>query len=152
MQAIPPLQLNEQTASPLLKLLLAQRDLEPPELSPEGAWDVFKVFASIPCRGTTGGVSFQATWRLEDPTESSEIPFLYCTLMREVRTDPVVAGRAVMIQWAVEADSSMEEVEIWSDHFDDADGFFAAVEASPQFQALVERNGTADVYEVFLED
>lgn len=152
MQPFPPLRLNEQTASPLLKLLLAQRDLEAPELSPEDTWEVFKAFASIPCGGTTGGVSFQATWRVEDVTDSSKIPFLYCTLMREVRTDPVVPGRAVMIQWAVEADSSMEEAEIWSDDFDDADAFFAAVETSPQFQVLVERSGIADVYEAFLED
>lgn len=149
---LPPLELNALTLGPLLRLLLAQHGLEADMLPPDDAWHVFRIFARLPCPGLRDVCSFQATRRSEDD-EPPLVPYLYCTLSRELATEAGEGLRATQIQWGVDLDKDedVEEVELWSDDFDDLEAFFARVEEAPAFGALLRLGGLSEVFDVYLD-
>ncbi len=151
---IPPLSLNIKTAGPLLRLLLAQRDLEEPDFDPQSALEVFKVFCSLPTSVEADLASFQATWTPEDAEEMPDPPMFYCTLARQLtETDEFGSTiRAVQIQWSIDPQTpDLEDLEVWSDEFPNLDDFFRHIEASAQFKALAANATIAELYAVELD-
>ena len=152
--SLPPLELNIKTAGPLLRLLLAQRGLEDPDLEPDGAWDVFKLFCRLPAKTEVDLVSFQATWTPEDAEQAPDPPLFYCTWTRELtEADEFFSNtRAIQIQWSFDPqESGLDEFEAWSEDFPNLDAFIQQVESTPQFRALMASNGLADIYTFDLE-
>lgn len=155
MSDLPPLEINLLTAGPLLRLILAQHDVEPPNMPAAEAWEAFKVFLRFPSALRTDVASFQATWTPEDTVDVPDPPFFYCTWSRELVDDTGLVGpegRAIQIQWAFDpVDQDVPEMEIWSDAFDSLQAFFDAVEGSEAFRSLLRHEAIAELYTVDTE-
>jgi hypothetical protein len=153
-EALPPLILNGVTAGPLLNLLLAMRGEEPPNLDAAVAWDVFKLFCSLPAEGVSDVISFQATWFPEDIEQRSDPPLFYCTWSREitVETEYGPSTRAIQVKWAFDPQvSDLDEVALWSDSTPDLATFFGHGEETREFVTLTREATVGDVYSLEVE-
>jgi hypothetical protein len=154
-EGLPALELNLKTAGPLLRLLLAQHDLDDPCYQPDVAWKVFQLFCRLPARVTSDIVSFQSTLAPEDINDHPDPRVVYCTWSRELTESDEFgsASRAIQLQWTFDPmNSELEDVELWSADFPDLHSFFSAAEATPQFQALLRSDVlTSDIFTVDLE-
>lgn len=150
---LPRFSLNALTGAPLLRLLLAIRGEEPPSLDAEVAWQVFKQFARIPTDQSHDLVSFQATWRPEDTEDQPDPPIFYVTWARELTASAGSITRAVQLQWCFDpASETLDEIELWSDAYPDLDGFFGAIETSPEFRSLMTTPSTVELYAAELDE
>jgi len=137
MTADAALHVNTLTAGPLLRLLLALDGMEPPLVDPVRAWPVFKRYAGMPSASEEDVIGFQARW-VEEPGNE---PVVFCALERRLTdTDgnPLGMTRTVQLEYTYDAGdaSELEDVEVWSDEFENLADFFQEVEGLPQFEIM----------------
>jgi len=137
MEAGAAVHVNTLTAGPLLRLLLALEGMEPPLVTPDRAWEVFKRYARMPSAADDDVVSFQARW-VEEPGNE---PVVFCGLARrltDAERNPLGLTRTVQLEYVYEAEDAgeFEDIEIWSDEFESLDDFFQEVEGLAQFELM----------------
>lgn len=146
------LRVNTLTAGPLLRLLLALEGMEPPDIDPARAWQVFRRFLALPSESVQDVASFQARWE----GETGDAPVLFCTFVRQLTDeDPdAIAPRTRSIELEYSYDvprvDQLPELDVWSDSYRSLDEFAAHVERLPHFR-LMEREG-ASFCDIFVED
>jgi hypothetical protein len=140
--------LNTLTAWPMLRLMLAMRGMEPPELPGMRSWEVFKGFLAVQSASEHDVASFQSTWLRED----SQAPTLVIRFVRELTDDAAgySRSRTVELQFLYELSGTLPLVarELWSDEFESTQAFIDAVEALPEWRFVVDEGpATGDLLE-----
>lgn len=131
--------LDYYTAKPILALLLAQQELEEPDLDPETCLHVFRDFLALPYDGKDDGGAFRAYLTAEGPDGGT----LAVSLARRVHGPPayVDIGRAVRerdvgIRWdyILEDVGSLRSELVWARDYPDPTAFVAAVATTPAWR------------------
>jgi len=139
---------NTITAGPLLNLLLALDGMEVPE-DPQDVWPVFKKFAAVPSTSELDVIGFQIAW---EPLDDRVV--VRCSWVRQLRDDAAGYGTIErLIEIIYGYDYTLDapaELDVWSDKYRKLDDFFAAVEASKEFQFLLDN--APEVSSINIED
>lgn len=150
MNATGVFRLNTLTGVPLLRLLLANDGMEPPDLDLLRAWQAFKYFANLTADSEQDVVGFQGRW----VGEAADSPLLACTWLRQLTDDApgYSLTRAIELDYTLETpyNSAIEDVEIWSDSYTSVEAFLTDVEQLPHFFLL--SHATVTMCDVYAED
>lgn len=146
------LELNLRTAKPLMELLLAIEELEPPIRDLPRAWSVSQRYLLLPQRGgrpPLAGVQV----RHEGP--EGEEPILTMTWARVVvdePDDPEAEVRTISLAFGFPDRMGMEvtPTDLWSDRFPSLDAFLEAARADPNVDWLL-RDGAPEFGELFVD-
>ncbi len=139
------------TARPILLLLLAQQELEEPDLDPDTSLLIFRDFLALPYDGKEEGAAFRAYLTAEGPDGGT----LAVSLARRVHGPPAYVEigktareRDVGIKWdyILEDVGSLRSELLWAKDFADPQAFIAAVAATPAWTFTRQNPTEASVF------
>jgi hypothetical protein len=138
------------TARPILELLLAQQELEAPDLPLEETLEVFHQFLLLPYDGTDEGGRFRALLTSEGPDGGA----LTVNLARRMHGPPtyvevgrVAPQRDVCIEWEyrLEDTGDLQTELLWARDFASLDDFVTAIQSSSAWQLALQTPADAQV-------